>query len=1139
MRNAVAAIAAILSALALSTAAFALTPPPEGMLEQMEREGTLEQAKQFARELGTYELKAPKRGALVVDDYSPWQLAEMIKDNFGRSLKGKSSSSIAKSTSQELAWVELDLNYDRVVDERDLLALGHPRPKASATLPSLGTMYYFTLIIDFPDDPDEEGDQSYPGFFTHDHFDDMLFGDGQDGTWYRGLNYYYDQSSYSQLDIQGEVYGWYTAEHPRSYYHPNDNESYPGQTGRRQELMWEAITAADDAGADFSQYDNDGDGVIDEFAVIWTGPHGAWASFWWGYHTGWNGTQYIDGVRLGNYSWQWERYYGFNEDDPPEPSHFSTTTIIHETGHGLGLPDWYDYDGDVGPDGGVGGLDIMHGNCDHSCYNKYLLGWINPDIAYGNLDDYSMGHSTDNQDALIFMPGFDPVSPWTEFFMAQVRKDVGIDQPAPGDGILLWHVDATINEKGQTLYNNSYTDHKQLRLMEADGLEEIETGNHQADADDYYDGTDELSPTSTPNSDDYNGDSTGITVDDCSAIADTMTADFTLYTGNPPTVSIDAPATDSTVSGTTTVTVTASDDSALDYVQLLSGGILLHQWDTFSGTESFSWNTLTEFNGDLTLTARAYDDGGQASSDTITVTVSNTGVTSQSDDFETDLSLWRNIHHADQKRGQYSQWELRASPGSPTPLGTGNEAYVAPLGDAGDVHYCWDDLRSQRLDLSGFTYPLHVQFYYRSGGSFTLHATTDNGATWTELDTIASTNNWATFNRTYDLGTGHAYLEFRFRGDVESDSQNSRGANIDDFSVEQATSFPPTVSFTSHADGDTVGGNVTFTAEASDDTAVGEVKFYVRGGHVRTDSEAPYTYTRDTVSDDNHPGIVLKVIAFDEDGLSSEPDTITLVWYNERPFPVYDDVEDGDGNWSYWNNSRTPNWQLDTTYSFSGANSIGWIGTMEASNTEGVYYRGDPPTSGRHCIDLANVDCIDPVVRFMMHGDGPSSLSSGLYLQSTWESYMWIGGWYGDTTGFEPSEISLASKMGHSGRLLWYMWSGDGTDGTGIWLDDVVVDNDAHIDAVTPTRAQLGGNLTITGQGFGPAQLSSRVVFPGSGEANPSYTVSWSSTQIEVTIPPGSTSGNLKVVCGGDDSESYPVTIVTPPPVLDDIEQIQ
>jgi len=83
------------------------------------------------------------------------------------------------------------------------------------------------------------------------------------------------------MDLDGDVFGWYEGNHDRTYYHPNNNSSYPWDNDRRREIVREALLDADSLGTDFSLYDNDGDGGVDYFLVIYTGPHGAWATFWW------------------------------------------------------------------------------------------------------------------------------------------------------------------------------------------------------------------------------------------------------------------------------------------------------------------------------------------------------------------------------------------------------------------------------------------------------------------------------------------------------------------------------------------------------------------------------------------------------------------------------------------------------------------------------------------------------------------------------------------------------------------------------------------------------------------------------------------------------------------------------------------
>lgn len=85
-----------------------------------------------------------------------------------------------------------------------------------------------------------------------------------------------------------------------------------------------------------------------------------------------------------------------------------------------------------------------------------------------------------------------------------------IDYFLPGDGLLIWHVDARLS--GNTFkYNNSYTDHKLLRLMEADREEHIERG-YSAHAGDYYARGYIFTPQSLPDSSRYDGTDSGVSV---------------------------------------------------------------------------------------------------------------------------------------------------------------------------------------------------------------------------------------------------------------------------------------------------------------------------------------------------------------------------------------------------------------------------------------------------------------------------------------------------------------------------------------------------------------------------------------------------------------------------------------------------
>lgn len=89
----------------------------------------------------------------------------------------------------------------------------------------------------------------------------------------------------------------------------------------------------------------------------------------------------------------------------------------------------------------------------------------------------------------------------------------------------------------------------------------------------------------------------------------------------PPLVSISSPAAGSTVSGTISVQVTASDNVGVTAVNLSVDGVLLGGDST--SPYSFVWNTTAASNGTHTLTATANDGSGNTTSSSISVTVSN------------------------------------------------------------------------------------------------------------------------------------------------------------------------------------------------------------------------------------------------------------------------------------------------------------------------------------------------------------------------------------------------------------------------------------------------------------------------------------------------------------------------------------
>jgi subtilase family serine protease len=170
----------------------------------------------------------------------------------------------------------------------------------------------------------------------------------------------------------------------------------------------------------------------------------------------------------------------------------------------------------------------------------------------------------------------------------------------------------------------------------------------------------------------------------------------------PPTVAIDSPANNSTVSGTTVnIAATASDNVEVAGVQFKLDGVNLGVEDTAS-PYSLSWDSTIVANGNHTLTAVARDTGGNtATSASVLVNVNNTAV-SLPDVIVTGVNYVNGkftctITNQGTKatpsgvvigvsylvNGVYKTWGARSTPlaaGSSATIGHNGPAYIMPSG---------------------------------------------------------------------------------------------------------------------------------------------------------------------------------------------------------------------------------------------------------------------------------------------------------------------------------------------------------------------------------------------------------------------------------------------------------------------------
>ena len=92
---------------------------------------------------------------------------------------------------------------------------------------------------------------------------------------------------------------------------------------------------------------------------------------------------------------------------------------------------------------------------------------------------------------------------------------------------------------------------------------------------------------------------------------------------------------------------------------------------------------------------------------------------------------------------------------------------------------------------------------------------------------------------------------------------------------------------------------------------------------------------------------------------------------------------------------------------------------------------------------------------------------------------------------------------------------------------EVAEAEEPRIASVSPTRARYNQTLTIRGNGFGGSRGAGRVVFYGGASPTSYQYLSWSDTRIQVRVPTGARTGDLRVVTGNG-SAAIRLTVTSP-----------
>lgn len=255
-------------------------------------------------------------------------------------------------------------------------------------------------------------------------------------------DYFHDQS-FGKFTLNFDVAGPVTLPEGYAYYGENidGDHSNPEKMG---EFTRTACQLADDE-VDFSQYDWDGDGEVEQVFFVFAG-HGE-ASYGEDPNTIWPHkfnirfcppytTLTLDGTVIDTYACSNELGSGDEID--------GIGAICHEFSHCFGLADMYDtsYNGNFGLDK-WGVMDQGNYNGDsfvpagYTSYERWYIGWTEPTELTGNMQVNNMkALSTSGESYIIYNEGYD-----NEYYMLENRVRTGWDSELPGSGLLILHID--------------------------------------------------------------------------------------------------------------------------------------------------------------------------------------------------------------------------------------------------------------------------------------------------------------------------------------------------------------------------------------------------------------------------------------------------------------------------------------------------------------------------------------------------------------------------------------------------------------------------------------------------------------------------------------------------------------------------
>lgn len=385
----------------------------------------------------------------------------------------------AKTERYEVA--DMDALKKKAVELRTAAGVNTDRQNAPARVPGtrIGSDYTgekkgLVILVEFPDMQFTHGTpELYQRLLNEENYSDASLG------FVGSVSDYFRDQSNGVFNLTFDVAG--PVMMPENYAYYGSNIPYDDANVRT--MLTTALNAID-ADTDFSRYDWNGDGEVEQVFFIYAGlseanggdentiwPHKSIIS---------NQGVTLDGMTVNTYACSAECQPIYQGEYVVDTHIDGIGTICHEFSHCLGLADMYDTDYSGGY--GMGSWDLMNQgsyNADGfrpACYTGFermQIGWYQPIELTENVEIRGMGSLADNGNFYIVRNDGNPGSGNPvysgEYYVLENRQRTGRwDTGLPASGLLITHVDFD-----QSVWNanspNNDPSHQRCTIIPADG----------------------------------------------------------------------------------------------------------------------------------------------------------------------------------------------------------------------------------------------------------------------------------------------------------------------------------------------------------------------------------------------------------------------------------------------------------------------------------------------------------------------------------------------------------------------------------------------------------------------------------------------------------------------------------------------